>query len=266
MKRKIVGILLTGMIIVSLVGCGTRTEATDDELDNETTEHTTETDALEDEFGTEIVMDEDIAEPDAFEGIETDEYVFYSEIARYGEFVPMQDQPFEAENITFVTYEDVPIYNVDGIEVGYVKTGSTINLTESATNISWARFENPVDGTDYDYLYILKDYINESQKIETMLSAKEMKQLIVDEINNRNFDLATILDAPTSDMEVYECRISRENDSTMLNYWIMDAFHNADKFEVGKYMTYYLECEEDEDYIICRLYYKDLYADVVGNN
>ena len=264
MKRIIVGILVTGMIMASLTGCGTEAKATEQKEAEKNTAVVAVESSSEDE-NAEAEVEED-NEEEGSTGWENDDIVLYAEIPARGDYGSMQEQPFEAENNTFIAYEDIPLYNVDGIEVGYAKTGSTVNLTESAANINWARFKNPIDGTDYDYLYVLKKYMEESQKIETMLSAEEMKQLIIDEINNRNFELATILDAPTSDMEVYECRISRENDSMMLNYWLMDAFHNADKFQVGNYMTYYLECEEDEDYIICRLYYKDLYNGVGGNN
>ena len=90
-----------------------------------------------------------------------------------------------------------------------------------------------------------------------MLSAEEVKAEIIAAMLNRTDELPTILDEPTSDMEVYECRILREDDPGNFTVRRMKAIENEDTFEIGDYMTYYVECEEDGEFAICRIYYKD---------
>lgn len=275
MKKRIIGIavvsLAMAMASISLMGCGTQTKATDVTLENGDTivvdggnegavSEETVTITEDDITNTEVVGGDDEAVAD-FTGAENEHIVLYAEIAEYGEYCPLEDETFEPISNTFTAYDNLPVYNVDGIEVGYIKKNSTITFTGYASN-AWARFENPIEGTDYDYLYAFKEYADNSNYIETMLSADEMKQKIIDAINNRAEDeLPTILDTPDSDMEIYECRISRENDPTMLSYRIRHAFQDSETFNVISYMTFYVECEEDEDYINCKLYYKDSYED-----
>lgn len=281
MKKKVISVIslvLAGTIMtISLNGCGTQAKATDAALKDgdaivvkegeeeavseeaaviETGDESTDTEAVD---GKEETVSD-------FAGAENDNIVLYAEIERYGAYGPMQEQPFKAEENTFTAYEDIPVFNVDGVEVGYIKNGSTITTTESATNIYWARFENPIAGTNYDYLYLLRNYIVDSQDIETMLSADEMKRLIIDDLNKRSEnELPTILNTPDPDMEVYECRISRENNPMVLDYRLREVLHQ-DTIHVSSYMTYYIECEEDEDYINCKIYYKDSYDEWAEQN
>ncbi len=275
MKRKAASILVTGLIVASLAGCGTKTEATEQKPENNAsvveaeteTEVETETNAedVSDETMSTEVIGEDTEET-GFTGAEDDNIVLYAEIEEYGKYMPLTEQPFEADENTFTAYEDIPIYNVNGVEVGYIKNGSTITTTESGTEIYWARFENPIAGTDYDYLYLTRDYIVDSQNVTTIPSAEDIRELILEEMNTREKgEEPTILDTPDSDMEVYECRISRESDSLALDYEIRQALYN-DTFFIGNYMTYSLECVEDGDFIACTIYYKDPFDEWVKNN
>ena len=265
MKRKIVGILVTGMIMTSLTGCGAEAEATNATPDssetiiaNEKEEVTVGPENSNEEMTTETVMEESNVETEDFTGAENSSIVLYAEIADRGDYLPQKDQTFETETITITAYEDIPIYNGDSIKVGYVKNGATVTITEYAVETYWARFENPIKEADYDYLYIPRNYIDNSQKVENMLTVEEMKERVIEELYQRGEDNeVTILDAPESDMEVYECRISKEGDVGMLNMRMDEAFQNPDTFCVIDYHTYYLECEDDGEYVICRLYYKD---------
>lgn len=279
MKKKVIGIIslvLAGtMMTISLTGCGTQVKATDAALEDGDTivvkegeeEAVSEEAAIEtgdESTDTEAVGGKEETVSD-FAGAENDNIVLYAEIAEYGEYGPQKDKTFEPVSNTFTAYDDLPVFNGDGIEVGYIKNGSTVTFTGYASN-AWARFENPIAGTDYDYLYAFKEYAEKSNYIETRLSAEEMRQLIIDDLNKRDEnELPAILDAPDSDMEVYECRISRENDSILLDYRLREALH-MDASYVSNYMTYYVECEEDEDYINCKIYYKDSYEEWAGQN
>ena len=265
MKRKIVGILVTGMIMTSLTGCGANAEATNATLDsgetiiaNEKEDVTVEPENSSEAMIAETVTEESNDKTEDFTGAESSSIVLYAEIADRGDYLPQKDKTYEAETTTIVAYEDIPLYNGDGIKVGYIKNGATVTITEYAVETAWARFENPIKEADYDYLYMTKDSIKNSQKIENMLTVEEMKERVIEELYRRGEDNeVTILDAPASDMEVYECRISKERDVMMLNFRMDEAFQNPDTFCVIDYHTYYLECEDDGEYVICRLHYKD---------
>ena len=254
MKNRVLGILATGLIMASLAGCGAKTEVADQVPENsEVFEAETENVNEETEGNAE--------DTNAFAGAENEDIVLYAEIEEYGKYIPFTDTVFEPENNTVVAYEDIPIYNEMGIEVGYVKNGSTVELTESATDIYWARFENPIAGTDYDYLYILKNYIFDENEIR--LDEAGMKQGIEDFIVRSavvDIDVTpVILDEKTSDMEMYECRMDFiYSDELDYDYWLSEQFIRKDEFRTYYYETFYVECEEDTDgWIICRVYYKD---------
>ncbi len=274
MKKKFLSavslVLAYTMAAASLTGCGTQAKATDQEIEDGETiivteeEEPSEDDAIietEDETTeTEVVEEEEAS----FAGAENEDIVLYAEIAEYGKYMPFTDQTFEPETNTVIAYEDIPIYNEMGVEVGYVKNGSTITLTESATEIYWARFENPIEGTDYEYLYMIRDYIAQTERVENSLSADEMKEIIIDALD-QVFAEAKIVNTPTSDMEVYEFVISNENNTSAINHRLDETiFMGSDAY---KYTTFYVECTEDADgepYIHCKVFYKDLYDDAVS--
>lgn len=260
--RKWTVVVLSSMFVVALSGCGTSAKATDQEVADASTATVAEESSIEDTSSEEKGEEN----TDAFAGAETDSIVLYSEIEEYGKYMPLTEQPFETDENTFTAYEDIPIYNVNGVEVGYIKNGSTITTTESGTEIYWARFENPIAGTDYDYLYLTRDYIVDSQNVAATPSVEDIRQLIIDEMNAREKgEEPTILDTPDFDMEVYECRISRESDPVVLDYEIRQALYN-DTFSIGYYMTYSLECVEDGDFVACTIHYKDSYDEWVKQN
>lgn len=249
MRNKTVTILLALTLVLSLLaGCGAKTEATDQVSEN--------SDVVENE--TENINEE----TNASVGAENEDIVLYAEIEEHGKYIPFTDTVFEPESNTIVAYEDIPIYNEMGVEVGYVKNGSMVELTESATEIYWARFENPIAGTDYDYLYVLKDYIFDENEI--CLDEAGMKQGIEDFIVRSavvDVDVTPVfLDGKTPDMEMYECRMdSTYSDELDYDYWLSEQFIRKDEFRTYHYETFYVECEEDTDgWIICRIYYKDL--------
>ena len=251
MKRKIIVILVTGMIVASLTGCGTKTEATEQDVvtDEETIIVTDEEDSEEVTTETEEVIADDVDE-------EADgDIVFYDEIAKYPDYL-LSDISYESIEKAVTAADDIPVYCEEGIKVGHVKSGAMVILTEHGINTRWYRFENPVSGTDYDYLCVLDDDLPKEEI--PLLSAEEVKAAIIDDMtSNIGYEPPTFLDAPTDDMEVYECRILREDVPADFNFRLERAFHDEEAFEVAYYMTYYIECEEDGEFAICRLYYKD---------
>ena len=255
MKKRVVIVLLTGLVIASLAGCGAKAEATDQEV-SESSSAETEAD---NEIASEEVVGED-AETSDFAGAEDENIVLYAEAGKQ-EYIPLSDSEYYEEDKTFVSEtEEMYLYNGEGRKVGYVKTGHPIIATEQAKDIAWSRFKNPVDGTDYDYLYILNDYFIESTKLH--LDAVSMKQGIEDYIKQYGLEEIeyTFLNEKDSDMELFECRMdSVYDDEIEYTYWIGQQIY-SEEFRPTNYETLYIECEEDTDgWIICRVYYKDLF-------
>ena len=276
MKRKAVSMLVTGLIMVALAGCGgAKTEATEQIPESneivDTDDLETEADVdTEDEILDSEVVGDYTDETEEFAGTEDENIVLYAEIAKYGDYEGQKDNTFETANYLLITDENVPIYNGDGIEVGYVKSGSTVSVTESGLN-AWARFENPIAGTDYDYLYVLKDYVTDGNLIT--ITTADAETVVKEELAKRTFD-APIFTSVTNDMEMYEFRIrSVYEDATdfeitgptyEVDSYLMQRNNNIDEEEpsIRSYKTYAVVCSEDIDgYIICQIYYKDNITD-----
>lgn len=258
MKSKIIGILVTGMIVVSLTGCGTKTGETEQvpessgavvDVSNEITE-TEDTEA-------DVEGKEEKITANEFVGAEDENIVLYAEIGSQ-DYCPLDEKNYESTTDTVSAMEDIPLYNGGGYAVGYIKNGSSITLDETGTDIGWARFKNPIAGTDYDYLYVLKDFVTDANEIH--MTAETMRQRIIDRVLDSpvNDDIHYVfLDEKESDMEVYECNLmSVYTDELDLQYWIDEEL--AGDFYMFDYKTLYVECEEDVDgWITVRLYYKD---------
>jgi len=256
MKRKAASILVTGLIVASLAGCGTKTEATEQTPEDNVSvvEAETNTEDVSDEtMGTEVIGKD--AEDSGFTGAEDENIVLYAEIEKYGEYSVNIFEYVEQPGTVNAT-EDIPIYNEEGINVGYIKNGSSVFVTEGADVGGWARFENPIAGTDYEYLYVLKDFVTDPDEIT--LTAETMKQGIIDFVLEPELDIDYVfLDEKTSDMEVYECNMeSTYSDALEYNYWLSEYFMRT--INIFDYKTLYVECEDDVDgWITCRVYYKD---------
>lgn len=283
MRKKIVSIMALSLVATmgaaSLTGCGTQAKATDiivedgdtiivDDEDTETakveimeTETTDETAIT----STEVIDGSDEA-PVEFAGAEDDNIVLYAEIAEHGEYLGQKDKEFNAANGIVVANEDVPIYNGDGIEVGYIKNGGTVSVTEYGLN-AWSRFENPIAGTGYDYLYVLKDYVTDGDQITITIADAE--EAVKEELSKRGYDAPTFV-SNTDGMEMYEFRIpsvyanAQDMEISGPNYYVDRFFSQRDENtedieSIRFYKTYVVVCSEDtDDYIICQVYYKDV--------
>lgn len=267
MKSKIIGILVTGMIVVSLTGCGTKTGETEQvpessgavvDVSNEITE-TEDTKA-------DVEGKEEKITANEFVGAEDENIVLYAEIGSQ-DYCPLDEKNYESTTDTVSAMEDIPLYNGGGYAVGYIKNGSSITLDETGTDIAWARFENPIKGTDYDYLYVLKDYIDVSSANQFTVTASDVKQKIIDNITGLEVTDYTFVDTPTSDMEVFEFRIeSAFEDEIDFNYWYGQSTNDGN-LALSNYMTYCIECEKDTDgWISCKVYYKDEIPEDVWNH
>ena len=261
--RKWAVVVLAGIFMVALAGCGTKTEATDQEVP--------ESSAVENEAGVDDSVTDEKADGEKGSasgaiGAEDESIVLYAETEKYGKYGGLKDFSYSSVNNILVTDTNLPIYNGDGIEVGYVKGGSSIPITEYG-NCAWSRFKNPIDGTDYDYLYVMKKYVTEGNLIT--ITTIDSENIVKEELARRSFDVPAFTSV-TDDMEIYEFRIpsAYENEYTGPNYQVdkylnqRDSTKNENEESIRFYKTYAVICTEDTDgYIICQIYYKDAITD-----
>lgn len=137
MKKRIVGLLLSLVFAFGLVGCGNSAEQKQ------------ETNAGADQevdAGTEQEEKKDI---------ETDNFVFLAEVGEQ-EYI-LESFEWEEASVEFTTKYETNIYNIEGRNIGYIKPDVSVEITEHGINSGWYRFKNPEDGTDYEYLCVLRD-------------------------------------------------------------------------------------------------------------
>lgn len=276
MKKKVLSAislsLVCTMMAASLTGCGTKAEATDNIIVGEENLDSEETIVVND--GQNNVTDEEASEDNtvnaADEITKTEEevvdvtatdgdIVLYDEIGEYPDYLigDFTFEPMEKKQVDAV--DDIPIYSEEGIKVGHVKGGVTIVLTEHGINSRWYRFENPVNGTDYDYLYVIEDDfpIDESE----LLTSDEVKEWIIEDLNNYSFVIPVFLDEPDSDMEYVEFSIDRQGNrgdaGLKINQVLFPMESDVISSDYGDYSTYYVECTENDMNVDCRVYYKD---------
>lgn len=266
MKKKILGamsvVLVTSMLAASLTGCGTKAKATDQEvvMDEEPIIVTDEEDSEEVTSEMEVIggNEEDSTE---FAGVEDENIVLYAERGEQ-KYIGLSESAYYENVNTFSSDSDMLLYDGEGFNIGYVKANSSVVVTESAEDIAWSRFENPISGTDYDYLYIVNDYLIEAQKYVVIM--EDLREDVIAHLNNRSYELATILDGPAPDMEMYEFRMY----STYMDEagYKFDISYNCDNNGVLGYMTYAVEVFEDEGDVVCRIYFSYPYEEWMEDN
>lgn len=161
MKKRAAILVLTAALSLSVVGCGSSAEPKQEE-----------TQTAQKESDVEIEQEEPKSDIDA------GDFVFYAEIGeakyiiRESNFIPTD------EEIQFTTIRDTDIWNIDGKNVGYIKAGTTISINEHGEDIAFYRIKNPIENTDYEYLFInVEDYVSqkpeEEQQVETPVLSEE---------------------------------------------------------------------------------------------
>ena len=262
MKKKTVGILAAGMVMASLAGCGTKAEVISQEVatEEEPIVVTDEEDSDNVDIETEVIggNEEDSTE---FAGAEDENIVLYAERGEQ-KYVGLSESAYYENVNTFSSDSDMLLYDGEGFNIGYVKANSSVVVTESAEDIKWSRFENPISGTDYDYLYIGNDYLIEAQKY--VVTTEDLRRDVIAHLNNRGYELATILDEPAADMEMCEFRMY----STYMDEagYKFDISYNCDDNGVSGYMRYAVEAFEDEGDVVCRIYFSYPYAEWMEDN
>lgn len=253
MKRKLLGIMplaiVSSMMMVSLTGCGTRAKAAEQEVAGEETIIVTDDESSED---TIVNTEDEIAEPEevVVDATATDgDIVLYDEIGEYPDYL-ISDFTFELmEKKQVAAVDDIPVYLEEGIKVGHVKGGVTIVLTEHGINSRWYRFENPLKGTDYQYLYMFEDDIpiDESE----LLTSAEVKEWIIEHISNRDYAIPVFLDDPDSDMEYIEFSIERQGNygdaGLKINQVLFSHGFDVGDFTASDYSTFCVESRQTHE-------------------
>lgn len=214
----------------------------------------TEETAADEITSTEVIGD-DTEENGEFVGAEEEIIEFYGERQSL-DFPEIGSMTFEPYDGVLEVEAYVPVIDGEGYWIGEFVPGATVTITEKSDTL--LRYENPVAGTEYDYLYTPVEYLIPVEKLQ--VNATEMAQKIQDYINTYGIQEVeyTFVNEATSDMEVYEFRMdSVYDDQMMLEYWIGQQL-SGEEYLIYNYETLYVECEEDTDgWIICRIYYKD---------
>lgn len=270
MKKRIVIAMVTGLVIASLAGCGTQadaanqspesssavesqTEPAEPEINVETETESTESS----EINSSEVVGNETEKPGATGDLEDENIILYAEKREKGlDIIPdeLEYTPYDG----VVNAETViGLCDGKGYRVGEMKIGGTVYVGEIDRINNLGRFKNPIEGTEYDYLYVSGNKVQNNNM--TKLTASEAEDLIKELIGN--FDIYTITEK-TDDMEVCEFMIpvyynvrydDLETPSETIFFILRDSCD-----EVWPHRTLAIECVEDiDDYILCQIYYKD---------
>ena len=166
-------------------------------------------------------------------------------------YSPLDEGTPEEVSIELTNVEaDIPLYSVDGRLCGHLNKGGSIEITEHCTvATAWYRFPNPIEGTEHEYLYVLR--------YETIMSGDEKESIekILREADH--LERTELLDAPDADMECYEFSIAREKyfdvGNMLYEYGLLEYDRSLNRLV---HNTFYVECNRNGDYFDCKVYYK----------
>lgn len=154
----------------------------------------------------------------------------------------------EEINVVLTNVEaDIPLFSGDGRLCGHLNKGGNIVVTEYCTVMTaWYRFPNPIEGAEYDYLYL--------HIYETMMSNDEKE--LIEEVLQSAGDTIEILDVLDSDMECYEFSILIEEYHKISDYLFNDKLLYWQDNNRWSCNTFFVECTRNGDYFDCKVYYK----------
>ena len=250
MKKKTLLLTLAltvAMSTTALAGCGTETA-------NE------EKTAVEE---TPVVQDDTVEvaeESEATDNLEND-IIQFEEPGTISEYI-LDNLEYEDESTEITATSQIPVYSIEGIYVGYVKEGATITLTQHGIGSDgaitiWHRFKNPVEGTDYEYLYVSqKDF--ESGGNEGSVTKEMVREAIENSLMSSVVE-HTILDTKPSDMEGSVTVTVAKDNTAYAEVAQNQLYYPEDGTDnILNWSTYYIEfTSEDDTSIEYTVYYKD---------
>lgn len=219
MKKKIIGamsvVLVTSMLAASLTGCGTRVEATDQEIAGEETIIVTDDESSEDAIvdaednvdETEEVVVDDV-NTDVEAAYTEHEYFYVRDELDMTDTTPMDMNALEVDGTTYTLNESVNIYMPSvGALKGYTKPN--IDVYVNSCNEDWycLYFENEESPNNY-VLVKADDFIASTGMYENMpaVTADDVKFALInqlyDAVNGVDEKYYIALDDATEEMNL----------------------------------------------------------------
>lgn len=180
MRKRAVGLLLSATLSLSLFGCGNE-EPKQEEV-QEVVQEDVEVDAGAEQEEVQQEEQEVEQENDYSDliGKEFENDDIYIKIENTDQLIIM-DTEFEKAYGQLEADQDIPIYCDGGFQIGHIKQGAVIDITEhgyeNEVSSAYYRFENPISELPFDYLYVsYLDCNYELFKVETESSLKEKEE------------------------------------------------------------------------------------------
>ena len=273
MKRKIIGIWMTVMIMTSLIGCGTETKATNQEITGEETIIVADEGSSEEAIvstGNEITETKEViaGEEESNDDASYTEYEFFyvKDNLEKTSVKAMDMNDLKVEGKTYTLNEPVNIYApTTCILKGYTKPN--IDVYVNSYNEEWycLYFENEESPNNYILVkaedFVASAGIEVEEKI--FITLDDVKKCFMEEIAEWQKDSSVIskmLDSASSDMESTEFKVPMyysDSDTLQLDSWIAEM---QAKYGLPLYDMFFIEPindEFDEEYLWFRVYYKD---------
>ena len=265
MKRRIVGILVAGMVMASLTGCGTKAEATDQEVameeesvvvtDGEDSEEVvieTEDEISETE---EVIADDGEAETEA--SYTEHEYFFALDELDNSAIEHIDMNTLKPDGNNFGLKESVNLYSPDfGCIIGYTKPN--INVYAVTSSEEWYCI-NFADETPEYQLVLAKaeDFIAASgmegeAKADMTITGDDVKQTFAQLVSEVKEEYE-LLDVPSDDMEYIE--FSSPKDCENMKDWVeqMYVINNMSSYSI--YCVELQDTDYGDGYLNFKLYY-----------
>lgn len=276
MKKRTAVLVLAIVLSFSLFGCGNNADQKQEEPQEETEQ-------------------EEAQQEEIQEDIETENFLFLKEVGKVeyllGEF------EWEESTIEFTTQYETDVYDMEGRKVGYIKSNVPVTITEHGINSGWYRFKNPENGTDYEYLCVLRDDVeaqvqNETENLEEQAETPILSDEYIEEQKMYDEAMSLIDENKTYTIEEFHqlmkdiCeKIGTEYDSNLVSnsegmpgertlnlkgkklkqffeeeqfiWWLMMGPTGSNKMDVYIYIEDGIDTSEDFEVLVFSRYHKE---------
>ncbi len=263
MKKRVVIVLLTGLVSASLAGCGTKADATDQSSESSVVESEADDSVTDESKDTGEAGGEESAEKGSVNDAVEHEYFYALQSFDTSNAVEIDVNALKITDETYDLHNSVDIYSSKGVNIGYTKEDITVEVKRNDDEWYQIFFENE-EGV-YQFVFVKADeFLNATttEKPEMILttfeSVKDEFASILDKIMDDEMTFQ-ILDSPTEDMDSIEFKVPLYcdgSDMLNLNSWIEQAIV---KNNITAYSIFYLESMEnqvDDEYLWIKVYLK----------
>lgn len=285
MKNRVLRIVVLGLVITSLTGCGTTAKATDitiedgdtiivEEEDIEVeTEVESETESNADEITETEVVGEVEDNDTKNENVNYTEHEFFFALDKL-DLSTVEDIDLNAlkpDGNDYELNESVTLYGSGrGAIIGYTKPNITVHIVTS--NEDWYCLYFADEEPAYQNILVkAEDFIAATgieMKEKVLITLEDVKKVFIEELYKVKFDFKhdyvidfEIVDSVSSDMESVEFKVPMyysDSDTLQLDSWIAQMQVTNNLVSYSKFYIEPIEDEFDEEYLWFRVYYKDL--------